>query len=849
MLEQVSWIRRLARELVADRELAEDLVQETCVVALEHAPRETGKLRAWLSEVLRNALRQHARSQGRRVAREAAAARTEALEPAAELVERALLQRELMNSVLELDEPYRSTVLLRFFEELPPREIARRTGAPVATVHSRLQRALARLRERIDGTNHAWCALLLPWVRGGESIGTPTLLTSLLMKTKLSLAVVAVLAAGALVWWDTASSGEHVRGADDTAGGVLVEPLEPAHGGVMEERAPEREARPVIRRILPGAEPASSSAPAAPAWTVRLRVLDAEGLPMSGIAVCAEGNDAVLGTSGSGGWCVFDTRAERLTLAAAEPRWVTVLVGSPSRSSSVDPVLVLAPAIELAGRVRDEPGRVLANASVRLELPEGFRTRFSELLEATRTLGWRSATDAAGTFRFARVPALVGATLAAVAPGYERGVIEAPLVPARDLELVVARPKMPLEGVLRGRVLDRTGAPVPEARVGLGLASVVSDERGEFELALARAVTSELLTAVKAGYLPARLERPGEPGPGRSGWPDDVTLVLAGQALAIRGVVLDHEAKPVSGARVWVHDPTPGTPIGMMPSFLEPLMAGASIPPDALESEANLPSEDGDHFFDWYTNVREPSVLWNWVVTDGAGGFELPGLDDRRYRLDVARQGSIEVVTSDAIDAGATSAVIRLGPPDLFERVEGRVLGEDGRALSDVEASLYRPVIDARARIFGGNSQVVIVEYAGRTTTDAEGRFHFDNVPRSGAQISVRGDGIVPTKVDVAAAAVDIPVETRCHFEVVLREADGRFDSIQVADGDGQGLDLLVLTEGSVNAWTGVSLVEGRSGIVSVSSRARVLRLLKDGALVETRALELLPGDVNRIEL
>jgi hypothetical protein len=398
-------------------------------------------------------------------------------------------------------------------------------------------------------------------------------------------------------------------------------------------------------------------------------------------------------------------------------------------------------------------------------------------------------------------------------------------------------------------VVDPLGAPVPDARVGLGLAAVVTDERGEFELSLARAVTSEWLTAIKSGYLPARLERPGEPGPGRSGWPEDVTLVLAGPALSLRGVVLDHAGEPVSGARVWVHDPTPGTPIGMTPTFLEPLMAGAKVPSSALESEANLPSEDGDSFFDWHTNVEEPSLLWNWVVTDGAGAFVLPGLDERRYRLDVLRPDSLEVVTSDAFDAGETSAVIRLGPPDVFERVDGCVVSEDGRPLADVEVRLYRPVIDVRARIFGGNSQLVIVEFAGRGTSDAEGRFHFVDVPRSGAQILARGDGIVPTKVDVTAAALDIPVEVRCHLEVVLRENDGRFDAIEAADGEGKRLDLMVLTEGSVNAWTGVPLVEGRSGVVSVSSRARQLRLFKDGALVETRALDLLPGDVNRIEL
>lgn len=848
LLEQVSWMRRLARALVADRDLADDLVQETCVAALERAPRETGNLRAWLGEVMRNALRQHSRARGRRLAREVSAARPEALEPADKLVERVLLQRELVNAVLELDEPYRSTLLLRFFEELPPREIARRTETPLATVNSRLQRALARLRERLDEKNNAWALLFLPWVQGIDPLAPPALLT-LLMNTKLILAAGAVaLATGVLVWWNATPTADRPRAAEREALAPVEPRATPSDVSVV-ERLPAREPQPALLKSGPAPKSEPAPAPALEPWTVRLRVLDAEGLPMSGVAVCAEGSETVLGTSGAGGWCVFSSRAERLSLSAADPRWVTILTGSPSRSSSVDPVLVLAPAIELAGLVRDDGGNALASASVRFELPDGFRTRFSELLEATRFAGWRSGAGADGAFRFATVPAVAGATLTAVSAGYEHAVIAAPLSTARALELVLTRPKMPLSGVLRGRVLDPAGQGVSGARVGLGLASVVSDERGEFELALTRAVTSDVLTAVKAGFRPARLERPGEPGPDRSGWPDDVTLVLAGPALAVRGVVLDHEEKPVSGARVWIHDPTPGTPIGMTPAFLEPEMAGASVPPSALESEANLPEKDGDGFYDWYTNVREPSIFWNWVVTDGSGAFELSGLDDRRYRFDVMRPDSLEVVTSESIRAGEPAAVIRLGPPDLFERVEGRVLGEDGRALADVEVSLYRPVIDARARIFGGNSQLVIVEYSGRTTSDAEGRFRFANVPRSGAQLSVRGDAIVPTKADVVSAVVDIPVETRCHLEVVLREASGRFDSIQVADGEGERLDIMVLTEGSTNAWTSVDLVDGRSGVVSVSSRVRELRLFKSGVLVESRALDLQPGEVNRIEL
>ncbi len=852
LLDQISWIRRLARELVADRELAEDLVQETCAVALEHAPREPGKLRQWLAQVLRNALRQHARAQGRRAARDAAAARPEAVEPAAELVERALLQRELVNAVLELDEPYRSTVLLRYFDELPPREIAERTGTPLATVQSRLQRALAKLRERLDGRERAWAALFLPWVRGLEPLAVPPTLLSLLMKTKLTLAAAAtVLAAGAFVWWNASSEGERGAPAPSVSELTLAEP--PALASPTEPAAAPASAREALL-ATPSAAPrpeASSprAAPAAAAWTVRLRVLDAEGLPMSGVAVCADGGAEVLATSGAGGWCVFDSRAEGLVLAAADPRWVTIHEGRPTRTSSVDPVLVLAPALELGGSVRDELGRPLSGASLRFELPRGFRTRFEELLEASRELGWRATSGPEGAFAFARVPAVPEASLSAVLAGYEPQVLAAPLASAHDLDFVLVRPKLPLAGVLRGEVRDPLGVAVSGARVGLGLTSVVSDERGAFEIPLQRAVTAELLTAVKAGFLPARMERPDAPGPTTSGWPDQVVLVLAGPALSIRGVVLDHEGRALAGARLWLHDPTPGAPVGMVPGFLEPLMAGATLPPAVLESEANLPAEDGDNFYDWHTSVQSPSVLWNWVVSDATGHFELGGLDQRRYRLDVLRPESLDVVTSESLAAGDASAVIRLGPPALFEHAGGRVLAEDGSPLAGVQVSLSRPMIDARARIFGGSSQVVVIEPAGATTTDAEGRFAFEDVPHTGARYTVRADGIVPASVEVTAEAQDIRVEQRCHLEVVLRESLGRFDGISVSDVEGQPLDILVLTEGSTNAWTGVPLVEGRSGVVSVSIRARTLHLHLGEAVIETRTLDLVPGEVNRIEL
>lgn len=850
LLDEVSWIRRLARELVADRDLAEDLVQETCVVALEHAPRERSKLRQWLAQVLRNTLRQRARAEGRRGARERDGARPEALEGTDRLVERVALQRELVGAVLELDEPYRSTVLLRFFEELPPRAIAARLGVPVATVQSRLTRALAQLRARLDRSHadDAWALVLLPWTRGLDALpplANPTLL-ALLMKTKLTLAVAATaLLAGAFAWWQVGEAPP--RGAEHAPPEKLARPSGSDGSGSTPSARPARPEREALARDARSAPTLPAELP--PLWNVRLRVLDAEGLPLAGLAVRASDSEDILGTSGAGGWCLFETRAPALRLVAADARWVTIHEGSPARESSLDPVLVAAPALELAGVVIDDEGHPLASASVQFKLPAGFRTRFSEVLEASSERSWRTSSGADGRFRFERVPAVREATLNAVLAGYDMEQVTAPEVSDAALALVLLRPRQLVEGALEGKVLDPSGAFVPGARVGLGLASVLTDERGDFSISFARALTTDELVALKAGYLPARLERPSEPTETSSGWPDHVVLVLPGPALALRGHVLDDAGRPVAGARVWVHDPTPAAPVGRMPTTMEALMGGAEVPARALESQANLPAEDGDNYSDSWGQASAPNAFWNWVKTDTSGAFELVGLEPRRYRLEVQRPETLEVVKSESFAAGEQNALVRLPTPDEYAEVHGRVVSEDGRAVPDVELELFRPMVDVTARVFGGRSRVVMSEYGARAVTGADGTFRFAHVPRSGAALTVKGDGIVPLKADVTAAELEIVVETRCHLEVVLREPQARFDRIEVADEHGQGLDLMVLTEGSTNAWTDVELVNGRSGVLSVSARARSLRFFKDGALQGTLTLDLEPSGINRIEL
>ncbi len=68
----------------------------------------------------------------------------------------------LAQMVAALDEPYRSTVLLCYGEELSPSEVARRQGIPAGTVRWRLKQGLERLRSEMDrahGSRRAWAGL------------------------------------------------------------------------------------------------------------------------------------------------------------------------------------------------------------------------------------------------------------------------------------------------------------------------------------------------------------------------------------------------------------------------------------------------------------------------------------------------------------------------------------------------------------------------------------------------------------------------------------------------------------------------------------------------------------------
>jgi RNA polymerase sigma-70 factor (ECF subfamily) len=135
--------------------------------------RELGvPLGAWLTTVARNFAFRLRRTARRRLRRERERARARARtrtgatsDPAAALT-RFETQRRVADAVHALDEPFRTAVLLRYFEELSPAEIAARTGVPAATARTRVKRGVDRLRRRLDREHgedgRAWRRAMVP---------------------------------------------------------------------------------------------------------------------------------------------------------------------------------------------------------------------------------------------------------------------------------------------------------------------------------------------------------------------------------------------------------------------------------------------------------------------------------------------------------------------------------------------------------------------------------------------------------------------------------------------------------------------------------------------------------------
>jgi RNA polymerase sigma-70 factor (sigma-E family) len=143
------WLGRLAYLLTGDAALAEDLVQEAFTRAFARFAhlRRPDALAGYLRRTVVNlAHKRHRRAQTEHAhAERLDAGHAVVLQPDVGVRE------ELWEALRDLPYRQRAALVLKFYEDMPEKEIARAMGCAVGTVKSSLHRGLAAMRERIGG--------------------------------------------------------------------------------------------------------------------------------------------------------------------------------------------------------------------------------------------------------------------------------------------------------------------------------------------------------------------------------------------------------------------------------------------------------------------------------------------------------------------------------------------------------------------------------------------------------------------------------------------------------------------------------------------------------------------------
>ncbi len=418
-----SWIQRLARSVVADAGLAEDLVQDTWVAALVHGPETSRDLRPWLRRVLVN----FANKAKRRPAREVPSREVEhGAEPSPEeLSARLDSERLLTEELAAISEPFRSTLILHFYEGLQPTDIANRHGLPAGTVRWRLKRGLELMRERLDarhdGDRRTWGLALLPLTRprlaapNGAS-STATLTGALTMSTTLKIAAATgtflAVSIGLYVapptWLSAASEPAPVEPPYQP-----VEDLRSAAPDVVPETAPEERG---ARRAIATREPAPAPVAApvetalAPA-TLELTLVDENDYPLPDVPVVLPDRPEDPVHSASDGSVRFDVGLEspsQVAVVARAPGRVPYrgdVVLAPGETSSLGRV-TLASGGAIRGRVVDTEGLGIPDATVvwvdgTIHPKQMRSTRFREPEPSTPM----DTTDEEGSFALDGLPA------------------------------------------------------------------------------------------------------------------------------------------------------------------------------------------------------------------------------------------------------------------------------------------------------------------------------------------------------------------------------------------------------------------------------------------------------------
>jgi RNA polymerase sigma factor (sigma-70 family) len=564
----------VCRRLLYDHRDVEDAFQATFLVLLRKAGtlRDADALGPWLYGVAYRVAARVRFNFARRKAVESKGARPEAIEPASDL-EQSELRAMIDEEVCRLPERYRRPVVLCYLEGRTHDEAARRLRCSTGSIRGRLDRARAKLRDRlirrglapaaglaalaIDGKTALAAvpaslfadtiatlgrAATAKAISSGTSIAALNLANNVfrsMVLAKLRLAA-SFLAAGAVMvalgaTWLMAKSGSLARDSREASAPLALRgnlPPEQQQGLADEQTGP----------------------------TIDFRIIDQRsGKPVPDVVLMLNFDRTPRGRTATN-----DAGRAAVALPATLPRFLSVVI----RKTGYAPVTVwfptpirkdeipasytqaLYPAETITGVVHDEQGRPLAGVKVTptvwtnsAEMPY-LREEFESLAPAV--------TDALGRWQCQGMPAGVKPNRVSIAFAHLE--YESVDLPVGEALQTIRRGKvtvLPRGLSLAGAVLDPLGRPIKGASV---LRSTNRSERN-----IPRAVTNAdglfrfshvsggetVLTVQAAGYAPEMQRIIVEPGLA----PVEFRLK---KGRTVHGRVVDGKGKPLAGATVGV---------------------------------------------------------------------------------------------------------------------------------------------------------------------------------------------------------------------------------------------------------------------------------------------------------
>jgi RNA polymerase sigma factor (sigma-70 family) len=745
LLAQDRFVRSIARGLIKDPGRVDDVVQDTWWAAIRKRPDPERSYLPWLAKVARNFAFKSQRDDARRRDRETRAAAPEEIPSTAALVEREAARRRIVDAVLGLPDPLRTAVVLRYFDGLPPRAIAKRLGEPVETVKSRLKRALALLREKLGpddrDSGHAFGAVLLALARRPRGAAILT-------------AKAAVI--GVLVMTTTSKSAAMVD-ASPRGGNELHLPsgtdAPRSDPGLTTPHTRPRSAAEEDAPALPQSVPATTGA-----LVVRVKYSDGTAASDVGVTVGFDGSSWADGSvlemrTDSGGIAAFESLPIGSPVVATD-RGDGGLCHDIKPGERTEVTIALERGIDIDGVVVDEAGSPIAGAEVLLD--QGVSHRGGRLVATCGKDGKfqvRGVRFAMGIW--ARAPGYAGSA----SFGLQSGTNVAQ--DRRGLRLTLIRGG----GVVEGVVIGPDDQPVANAAVLLGgeghSRAGIPLEDGSYGFNVTSfAARSDAAGRFRIFSLPIRLLGVTARARGYAFWRGSVTpapdagvrfLVRLDRGVAVSGVVSDGEGRPVAAAIVGTgemyepgHSQTvtdargayrldhlpageirihAGGPTGKAAATLAGV-SGASLSwsptlGEGLVIEGRVVDSHGKphpaHVRCRRDDRESMQAGENW--TDGSGRFKFTNLDEVPYRVTLDWFGAswIEMLAESGVRPGSGELVIRI--PEQFEKggvtIRGTVVDSSGKPIPRAEVCAWHTTA-----LSGGTEH-----------TDTNGRFMMTGMP------------------------------------------------------------------------------------------------------------------------